>query len=46
MICHPTAGHGGFLLDKAYRQQVVDNMQQVLSKGSLLAAKAPVACKL
>ena len=40
MICHPTAGHGGFLLDHAFGQQVLAPMQEVLLTGTILSKKA------
>ena len=46
MICHPTAPHGGFLVDGAYKQQVLGAMRRVLSKGAVMAAKSPVPSKL
>ena len=46
VICHPTAAHGGFLLDAAYQAQMLAAMQQVLSQGSLLAAKGPQVSRL
>lgn len=33
-------------MDGAYMQQVLDNMQQVLSKGAMLAAKTSVPSRL
>lgn len=36
---HPTAGHGGFLIDGTYGRQVMDNIRQVLNAGAALAAK-------
>ena len=40
VICHPTAGHGGFLLDHAFGQQVLDSMQEVLLTGTITCKKA------
>ena len=39
VICHPTAGHGGFLLDHAFGNQVLSNIQEVVLAGSILSKK-------
>ena len=39
VLCHPTSGHGGFLLDPAFGKQVLHEMQEVMVAGTLLAKK-------
>ena len=40
VLCNPTAGHGGFLLDQAFGQKVLATTQEVVLAGALMAKKA------
>lgn len=40
VLCHPSAGHGGFLLDQEFGRKVLSTMQEVVVAGALLAKKA------
>ena len=40
VLCHPTAGHGGFLLDHTFCEKVLKTTHEVVLAGALLAKKA------
>ena len=39
VLVHPTAAHGGFLLDSKFRRQMLHAMQRTLAAGAALSAK-------
>ena len=39
VLVHPTAAHGGFLLDSKFRRQMLHAIQRTLAAGAALSAK-------
>ena len=39
VLFHPTAGHGGFILDTQWRQQILAQVESVIAAGAEAACK-------